>query len=82
MPSNQDDDNKNLLCRTYSGERGAAFETWKKLYIDAAEGKGDDEASWAMCCEGTDPQIGLTPAQVRKRDKRRRESRSAACRRE
>ena len=45
--------------------------------LDAAEGKGDEDASWAMCYLGTDPQAGLTQAQTKRRALRRRETYSA-----
>ena len=29
-----------LLCAKHDGSKGAKFEAWKKLYIDAAYGEG------------------------------------------
>ena len=53
-----------LLCRTFNGTKGAQFTRWRADMLDAAEGKGDEDASWAMCYLGTDPQAGLTAKQV------------------
>ena len=63
-----------LLCRKAPREDGAAFTAWTEEYLDAAEGKGDEDASWAECYLGTDPQVGLTPQQTRRRARRRKES--------
>ena len=44
------------------------------MWLDAAEGHGDEDASWAETALGTDPGPGgLTPAQTRRRTVRRRE---------
>ena len=71
--SREDDNRPRLLTRLYDGQQGERFELWKKEWLDAAEGKGDEDASWAQTALGTDPQVGLTPAQVRRRVTRRRE---------
>ena len=67
-------DKPRLLTDQFHGQKGPIFEAWKKPYLDAAEGKGDEDATWGECYLGTDPQIGLSAAQVRRRAIRRRES--------
>ena len=68
-----------LLTREHDGQPGEPFELWAKGFLDAATGKGDEDASWAATALGTDPQVGLTAAQVRRRTVRRRELYSAIC---
>ena len=73
--SNDDRDSRpRLIYKPYSGKKGPEFEPWVVGFLDAAEGKGDDDASWADCFKGTDPQAGLTQAQTRRRTQRRREA--------
>ena len=74
MSTTSTNDKPRLLYDQYHGQRGPLFEAWRKPFLDAAEGKGDDDASYAECYLGTDPQGGLTAAQVRRRAVRRRES--------
>ena len=66
-----------LLTREHDGQPGEPFELWAKGFLDAATGKGDQDASWAATALGTDPQVGLTAAQVSRRTVRRRELYSA-----
>jgi hypothetical protein len=61
----------------FAGQRGYQFTEWAKEFLDAAAGKGDEDASWADCYLGQDPQAGLTAVQTRRRTQRRRESYSA-----
>ena len=68
------DDAPRLLCRKFSGEKGPAFTKWRKEFLDAAEAKGDQDASWAMCYLGLDPQAGLNATQTGRRSMRRRET--------
>ena len=61
--SNDERDNRpRLIYKPYAGKKGPEFEPWVVGFLDAAEGKGDDDASWADCYKGTDPQAGLTQA--------------------
>ena len=60
MSSNEDPNLPRLLCRKHDGSKGALFTEWKQLWLDAAEGKGDEDASWAETAQGNDPQAGLT----------------------
>ena len=63
-----------LLCRKFNGQKGPAFTSWKKEYLDACEEKGDQDASYSMHYLGLAPAAGLTPAQVARRNTRQRES--------
>ena len=54
--------------------RGQAFEDWAEEFLDAADGKGDEDASWAQTFLGTDARAGLTAAQMKKRIQRNREA--------
>ena len=36
-----------LLTREHDGQPGEPFELWAKGFLDAATGKGDEDASWA-----------------------------------
>ena len=68
-------DTKNrLLVEPFNGQRGPVFTNWAKGYLDAAAGRGDEDASYAECYLGTDPQAGLSNAQDKRRKTRRRES--------
>ena len=73
MTAKADPDDR-LLVPKHTGAKGQAFTTWKKPFLDACEGKGDDDGSWTDCFLGTDPQAGLSGAQIRRRTVRRRES--------
>ena len=66
-----------LIAAKFAGQRGYQFTEWAKEFLDAAAGKGDEDASWADCYLGQDPQAGLNAAQLRRRTQRRRESYSA-----
>ena len=68
-----------LLTREHDGQPGEPFELWAKGFLDAATGKGDEDASWAATALGTDQQVGLTAAQVRRRTVRRRYSAIVLC---
>ena len=74
MSDEKSDGPRLLTAKKHDGSKGAAWEKWKTEYLDAAAGKGDEYASWADVFNGTDPQVGLTAAQVRSRTKRRREA--------
>ena len=63
-----------LIAAKFAGQRGPQFTEWSKDYLDAATGKGDEDASWTDCFLGQDPQAGLSAAQTRRRTQRRRES--------
>ena len=52
-----------LLTERFAGQRGVAFTNWSKAFLDAAVGKNDEDASWAECLLGTDPQAGLSAVQ-------------------
>ena len=49
-----------LLCRKFNGQKGPAFTSWKKEYLDACEEKGDQDASYSMQYLGLAPAAGLT----------------------
>ena len=66
----------NLVDKPFSG-RKADWPSWSVLFLDAADGKGDEYYSWKACLEGTDQQIGLNAKETRIRNVRRRESMSA-----
>jgi hypothetical protein len=66
-----------LIAAKFAGQRGSQFTQWAREFLDAAAGKGDEDASWADCYLGQDPQAGLSGAQTRRRTQRRRESYSA-----
>ena len=66
-----------LLTERFAGQRGVAFTNWSKAFLDAAVGKNDEDASWAECLLGTDPQAGLSAVQNRRRSQRRRETYAA-----
>ena len=72
--TDSDDTPRNLICSRFPGGKGPHYDTWEKNLLDAFEGKGDEDASWADTLLGTDPQAGLTPAQARRRTQRRRET--------
>ena len=63
-----------LVCPKFSGNKGKEFTAWKRPYLDGCYLKGDDDASYTECYLGTDPQAGLSAAQLRRRAVRRRES--------
>ena len=59
------DNRPRLIYKTYDGKKGPEFEPWSVGFLDAAEGKGDDDASWSDCYQGLDPQADQTqPAQT------------------
>ena len=62
-----------LVERKYDGQKGEHWVKWIAEFLDAAQGKGDEDASWAQTFLGTDQQVGLSPAQVRRRRVRLRE---------
>ena len=62
--TDSDDTSRNLICSRFSGGKGPHYDIWEKNLLDAFEGKGDEDASWADTLLGTDPQAGLTPAQA------------------
>ena len=67
-------DRKLQICPGHDGTKGQKFTRWTRMWLDAAEGRGDEDASWAETALGTDPGPGgLTPAQTRRRTVRRRE---------
>ena len=72
--TDSDDTPRNLICSRFPGGKGPHYDIWEKNLLDAFEGKGDEDASWADTLLGTDPQAGLTPAQARRRQQRRRET--------
>ena len=37
-----------LLCSKYPGGRSALYNKWEEEMLDAAAGKGDEDASWAV----------------------------------
>ena len=62
----------------HDGSKGRKYTLWKDGFLDAAQGRGDDDYSWAQVFLGTDgPQAGLGAAPARKQNKRRREAYSA-----
>jgi len=63
-----------LLAPLFHGQKGPIFTAWSKGFLDAAEGEGDEDASWAETYLGTDPRIGLSAKSVRLRQVRRREA--------
>ena len=69
-----------LLCEKYDGRRGRPWQEWSAQWLDLMAGCGDDDASLAQTLLNTDPQVGLTPAQVKRRERRRRESYSLLIR--
>jgi len=74
MPDDKDGNGPRLLCSRFNGEKGPLYTKWRKEVLDAFEGKGDEDASWAQTILGLDPHAGLTPAQTKRRNQRRRES--------
>ena len=48
-----------LVDKSFTG-RKADWPEWSVIFLDAADGKGDEEHSWKDCFEGTDRQVGLT----------------------
>ena len=55
-----DDEHERLLCRKNPGKRGAVYEDWEKEYLDAAGGKGDEDASWEDTYLGRDTRVCIT----------------------
>ena len=74
MSSDKDKDGPRLIYEKYDGRRGPEYTEWRKGFLDACEGKGDEDGSWADTLQGLDPQVGLSAAQNRRRAQRRRES--------
>ena len=58
MSSNKDDD-RGLIAPSFDGQRGPAFTAWSKTFLDAAEGKGNEDFSWADVFRGDDAVGGL-----------------------
>ena len=54
MPKN-DEDGPRLACDKFFGGKGAEFTAWSKEFLDAADGVGDEEASYAQ------QYLGLAP---------------------
>jgi hypothetical protein len=57
----------------HDGSKGRKYALWKDGFLDAAQGRGDDDFdySWAQVFLGTDgPQAGLGAAPARKQAKR------------
>ena len=76
MPKD-DDDGPRLLTRPFDGKRGPEATEWLEEFLDAADGKGDEDASWADTFQGLDRRAGLSAAQVKRRDQRDRQGYSA-----
>ena len=74
MSSNKDDDNRGLIAPAFDGQRGPAFTAWSKTFLDAAEGRGNEDFSWADVFRGDDAVGGLSAAQNRRRTQNRREA--------
>ena len=47
------------------------WDDWSKEFLDAADGRGDDDHSWKDTFLGLDRQLGLSPAQTGRRNRRR-----------
>ena len=79
MASNDDNnfDKYTVFYAKHAGAKGQYHTKWAEGYIDRCDGKGDEDASWSETYFGTDAQVGLTPAQVRRRAQRRRMAASA-----
>ena len=56
-----------IIFEEFICERGEPWDRWKAGWLDAAEGWGDEDASWGDHVLNTEPNVGLTPAQVRRR---------------
>ena len=69
-----DTNDKRLMCPKFNCQKGEAFDRWAKLFLDAADGKGDEEASWADTFLGNDTTVGLSAVQMKKRVTRNREA--------
>ena len=63
----KDDKEHGLLIEKWTRGRDPSFIDWMERYLDAADGRGDEDASWAQRYLGTDQAGGLTPAQQRRR---------------
>ena len=63
-----------LLCNKYLGGRSPLYNKWEEEMLDAAAGKGDEDASWAQTLLRTDNAVGLTAAQSKRRNQRLRET--------
>ena len=74
MSGSKDEDKNHLICKTYPGGRGPHYDRWERQMLDAFDGKGDEDSSWAETLQGLDQQAGLSGAQSRRRGQRRRES--------
>ena len=51
--SSKDDKTPKLIHEQFHGQRGPLFDQWALGYLDAAEGKGADDASWAQDMQGS-----------------------------
>ena len=58
MASGDEKNTRFKICRDLPAEKGPIFEEWLKELLDAAEGEGDEDASWAQTYQGTDRRIG------------------------
>ena len=47
MAPKDHEDKPRLICNPYPGGRSAAYDKWEEEFLDAAAGKGDEDASWA-----------------------------------
>ena len=47
MGTVKDDDTRGMIASQFDGQRGPIFTAWSKTYMDAAEGKGNEDFSWA-----------------------------------
>ena len=63
--SNDERDNRpRLIYKPYAGKKGPEFEPWVVGFLDAAEGKGDDDAeppnhgTDLVTCDPFTPQMG------------------------
>lgn len=72
MASGDEKNARYKLCRDLPAEKGAIFEEWLLEMLDAAEGEGDEDASWAQTFQATDRRVGLSAAEQRRRINRNR----------
>ena len=72
--STNKDDKSFLIAPLFDGQRGPMFLAWSKKFLDAAEGKGNEDFSYADVFRGDDNAGGLSAAQTRRRGQNRREA--------
>ena len=64
----------------HDGSKGRKYALWKDGFLDAAQGRGDDDYSWAQVFLGTDgPQAGLGAADERAYNRAVREMGGSLC---